>query len=724
MNGSLIQRVRHDARRGRPRIGWYVVAPMTGVAAPDATRRLFYRACALGGALAAIGFTWMLARGRLDLLQGHTFGDFYDAQARSLWHGRWNVPPEVMGFEAFIIDGKSFMYFGPWPAVLRMPLAAVTDRFDGRLTQLSLLLAFALLLVATSRLLWRVRALTRGTTPMGRLESWAIGGFVAVVGVGSTVLFLASRPLVYHEAALWAMALTIAAYEAILAFVTRPSGRALAAAGALATLALLSRSSMGIGPIVALGLVLLAHLAVAVAPKVRRAWVTKPVRWLGWPGAAEPRGYLVPLVVVLVVPLALYMYVNYAKFGHPWTVPITDQIATATDPVRQQVFADNSGSLFGAKFAPGNAVAALRPDAIGVDALFPWITFPDRAATFGVTFAVVDPSSSIPASMPFLTVLALVGLVAIFRPRRGDDDAGMARLRPLVLGGLAGAVGVVSISFVNHRYLADYLPFVIVLAVAGVHALLRAADRRPRPRAGVARTVVVVLAGLAVVSVWVNFSLALVYQRQVSPFVSDSERAAFIRFQRALDERIPGPEGSAPSVGPALPAPLPSGTLFVVGDCDGVYWSSGAEWYPVERTPATGQYRLEVVFPSAPAGTRETLLRAGAPGAEDEVGVEYLTGDRVRFWFDSPRLDEPVVREPHEIEPGEPVDLEIVHDAALARLDVTLDGRSVLGAAFPLEPGPVTVVGGNGAGDLDFSGDAELVPPSRDFCRRIAPESA
>ena len=101
----------------------------------------------------------MLAIGRLDLLHSGVLSGLYDAQAHRLLEGHWDVPLDKLGFEAILVDGKTYMYFGPWPAVLRLPIAAVTDRLDGELTQLSMIGAFAVLLLATSRLLWRVRRL-------------------------------------------------------------------------------------------------------------------------------------------------------------------------------------------------------------------------------------------------------------------------------------------------------------------------------------------------------------------------------------------------------------------------------------------------------------------------------------------------------------------------------------------------------------------------------------
>jgi len=155
-------------------------------------RARYYRACAIGGLLAALVFTWMLAIGQLDLLQDRNLDNLYDSQARSLFDGHWDMPPDDLGIEAWIIDGKGYMYFGPVPSLFRMPILAVTDQFDGRLTQLSMLAAFTVLVVFTTRLGWRVRTLARGDAAVGRAEVWAAGTFTFVVGAGSVVLFLAS----------------------------------------------------------------------------------------------------------------------------------------------------------------------------------------------------------------------------------------------------------------------------------------------------------------------------------------------------------------------------------------------------------------------------------------------------------------------------------------------------------------------------------------------------
>jgi hypothetical protein len=632
-----------------------------GAPSDAAARRSFSRACALGGGIAAIAFIWMVAIGRLDLLQSHLLDGFYDSQAHALLAGHWDIPRDQLGFEAFVIGNRTYTYFGPWPSLLRMPIEIFTHRFDGRLTQLSLLIAFAVFMVATARLLWRIREVARGAQPVTRAERIGLVVFMLVSGAGSVVLFLASRPVVYHEAELWGAAWAIAAFAAILEFELRPTTRAVVWSGVFTGLALLTRGSVGLGPFVALALVLAG-----------RAWAWWRARTDD--GHTRERTFVGPLSIALVVPLALYAYVNEARFGTLFSLPIDKQIATTIDPHRPHIFAGTHGSLFAPKFVPTDLVALLRPNALAFTRVFPYVTFPARPQVLGhITFAAIDPTTSMPAVMPFLFVLAVIGAVMCFRAR-------YAPLRVLAIGGLVGGLGVVTIPFISQRYLSDFMPLLIVLAGAGMYWVLGMHGR-------LGTGLLVAFALLAAFSVAVNFGLALVYQRAYSPFTDESERAAFVRFERAA----PGGSHMPVRYGATLPKPLAGGTLFVLGNCDGVYWSDGAAWHAIERTNATGEYPIDFTVADQPAGARQTLLEAGPTGA-DRIELVHLGGDRVRFDLSANRLTTDAEGPPLRFAPGSRVHADVTYDTNLGNLDVHLHGREVLGFAYGLAGLPVRAV--------------------------------
>ena len=64
--------------------------------------RRYGRGFAVGAALAALVFLWMVTAGSFDL--GHRVpfsGNFYDVQAHSMLDGKLGMPPSVLGIEGY-----------------------------------------------------------------------------------------------------------------------------------------------------------------------------------------------------------------------------------------------------------------------------------------------------------------------------------------------------------------------------------------------------------------------------------------------------------------------------------------------------------------------------------------------------------------------------------------------------------------------------------------------
>ena len=224
--------------------------------ADDVARRRFACGSAGGIVVSAAAFAWMVTGGTFQFFQSTAFSSFYDVQARSLLHGTFNMPANVLNIEGIRTAGHTDMYYGPFPALLRMPVLVFTHRFDGRLTAPSLLLAFVAALVFTSLLSWRIRGMVRGAAAVSLLEAVLSGALVVLVGLGSVFLFLGANAIVYEEAEMWGAALTLGAFFALIGLLHRPSPGGVVATGVLTTLAMLTRGSVGAGPVVAVALAL------------------------------------------------------------------------------------------------------------------------------------------------------------------------------------------------------------------------------------------------------------------------------------------------------------------------------------------------------------------------------------------------------------------------------------------------------------------------------------
>jgi hypothetical protein len=560
-------------------------------------------AAALGSLLALALDLVLLLGPDLTLVEDvGLLGSFYDIQGRAFLDGRLAVDPGAVAIEGFRVDGRTYLYFGPVPALLRLPVLLISHGVDGRLTQLSMLTALVVLLAASAWLQWTVRRLLAEGAPAGRAEAPAVFLLQFAVGAGAIPLYLASRPVVYHEAELWGAAFTAAALAVTVDVIRAPGVARVLLAGLFTALAVNTRLSVGMGPVLALSVLGAGCAAGLISERWGGRFRLERVAALAPGGPAGRSGAtLAALALAIAVPLALSAAVNLAKFDRPFGIPLELQVASQVDPQRRAALAANPDGLFGARFVPTTLVQALRPDAVGATRAFPFVGLPaDRAHVFGdVRFDTIEPSLSAPTSMPLLCLLTCVGAAGLVR-RRAWAPLG-------VLAASAGGFGVtLTIAYVTTRYLADLLPFLVLGAAVGVRVLL---DHSSRPRG-----VLGALAALALAGVVINGSVGLVGQRLVQPDTTPAERAAFVRLQDDVDEAL----GRAPRgvlAGETLPAPAPGrpGDLFVVGRCAGLYTRGlDGRWLPIERTAATGQETFAVRFPARPSARPERLVAFGA----------------------------------------------------------------------------------------------------------------
>lgn len=475
--------------------------------------------------------------------------DFYDAQARALTHGHLDVPANVAGIEGFEIDGKTQIYFGIGPAIMRLPFSGVSSVFDRRLSVLSELLALSVLGLAAARLLKRAKSLVTNA-PEG--AAWWFGAFAVVATLGTPLLFFSSRALVYHEAELWGAGAGLAGLDLVIRWWRVPTRRHLIEAVALATFALACRPSSGAGPALALGL-----FGLAIAWK--RQWKRSLIVLLG-----------------AAIPFLGFALVNWLRFRSASDVPFPLQVFSKFNTDRQAALAANNGSLFGLKFVPTNVARYFSPFAFQWDELFPFVTWPAKATVIGsARFDTIDHTGSFPTSAPLLFLFGLVGAWwTIVRDRTRQWSA-------IAVAAIVATTSTFTFGYLAHRYLADLVPVFVVLAAPGVWIIARQATTWRR---WIRRTVVVAMALLFALGFWNQLGLAT-STRAFSILPSESGARSFAEFQYLIDESLFG--GAAPAVirseDGQLPLGAARGTIVIVGDCDALYRTDGYGWGPLER---------------------------------------------------------------------------------------------------------------------------------------------
>ena len=117
----------------------------------------------------------------------------------------WMVGRFVM---SLIVDRRSWMYFGPFPAFVRMPLNLIYPSGRGYWSRIS---GFCAGMIALAAFAGLIRIALRSSPPSSRWKNWL--GNVCLIGFafGSPLLLLLGNLSIYDEAIAWGLAWSIAA---------------------------------------------------------------------------------------------------------------------------------------------------------------------------------------------------------------------------------------------------------------------------------------------------------------------------------------------------------------------------------------------------------------------------------------------------------------------------------------------------------------------------------
>ncbi len=203
---------------------------------------------------------WIIATtGGRQVFVKEVLGDAFDSQAEHFLRGNVDVDSDAIRWEAMIVNGKTRMYFGPFPALLRIPLNFIYPEGRGAWSRISGFLAGELALFAFAGL---ISTALSGSSLSRRDQIWLGGACLFGLLFGSPLLFLLGNLSIYSEAIIWALAWSLAALFFAWRY-RRAEGRALTISllgfSISAACALLSRVTFG-APFVLVALVLAVRL--------------------------------------------------------------------------------------------------------------------------------------------------------------------------------------------------------------------------------------------------------------------------------------------------------------------------------------------------------------------------------------------------------------------------------------------------------------------------------
>ena len=549
-------------------------------------------------------------------LQSGLFSTFYDQQARAFLDGHVDLPANSLGIEGFVHDGRTFMYFPPWPAILRLPVLLTTHEYDGRLTLLSMTIAWIVFAVMVTKLVWLLVPRLSGFEDVTVGTGAVVALFLAAATGGTFLTFDAAQPWVYTEAYLWAVAAAMGGLYWLVRLIADPTRHATWWLFVFALISVGTRATEGWA--LSLGAIGLG------------------VFWRFWPRRPARNPLWWRVVLAGAVPLALSIALNEYKFGSVYIFPLQDQVWTSLSEHRRDALAANGGGLTGPQFFTTSFMAYLRPDGIRFVDYFPFITLPAQPAP-AYHGAVVDQSyrtGSVTSFMPLQMLMFLVALGSVAWPRARRE---LAQLRLPLLVSVLVTGGVMGYGYYAARYATEFVP-ALVLGGAITTALLTGLLRRHRswraPALGL-------LAVGAVFSILAQMSIGTTAEAYVH---RGDSLVRYLSWQHAVS---PGAQAGLVRQVDGLPTGGSTDDLAIRGDCDALYLNTGDRyqpWVPVEERDRVLQ--LDPTGPKLHPG-RVTLLQVTGTDPQN-VRVEVNHRQQLRFvtrygdvrartpWFDLP----------------------------------------------------------------------------------------
>ena len=628
-------------------------------------------------------------------------GNFYDLQARAIMSGHLYVPNGSLAIEAWTHGGHQYTYFGIFPSLLRIPVLLLTHSLDGRLTACSLLLAWLVTATFTATSIWRIRVMMRGNTVLGRTEAAALGLLIASVLVGSVLVFLAANPYVYSEDKAWSVALSLGGFFALLGMLERPSWTRAASCAVLIVAANLTRLTDGYACVV--GALLVAA-------------------WFGLGrGGAENRRWWRSMAAVALVSIAIGSAINWAKSGSLFGLPVSEY--TAFHALHEARI--NGGHYFSILYFPSALYAYFQPGGLRLTSLFPFLTQPAGPTRVigNVMFDSRTRTASIPASMPLLFVFSCVGVASVFRRGAGNTAA---LLRIILIAAVSGTAAVLFYGWIANRFLADFLPFLVLAGATGVIFLWSRLERVSR-RARVVAVCIVAIGALF--SAAANIGLAIT----PSDAWSATQASHFLNVQRAVSDVTGHPLNGQIHRGNQLPLWAPADTVFIAGQCQALYVSNGQDyhgildqeaehrtWVVVERS-SNLVHVLHASFHSPPSVSVERIKLATFGTGRLWMYTKPGSAGSISIWF---TLQDPVYATTSAVASvgsGTTATIEITTDQFANVLNVALDGQAYLDS--PVTHSAPAVIVPSGTSQDSVSITQRPVPSSMQLCTDLAKQN-
>jgi hypothetical protein len=481
----------------------------------------------------------LITRGTGHPLGEELLGSAFDSLASSLLAASAEVAPEAIRWEAMEVDGRTYMYFGMWPALLRIPLDWFVPANAGQWSKSSCFLASLLTVAGFGRI--AARRLVHNDSLDAEDKRFFLAVSVLGFGLATPLAYLMHTGTIYHEPIIWGLCGSVwgiyflfRLLEPIIDSAPAIDLRSLFGLSSVAGATLLARVTYG----APLYLVLACVCGFALYEALRDE--ARDVR--------DAFARLAIGVTPAVACLLLQLWYNFDRFGSPLTFVDYQYVAyVVNDPqssgVMQRTGPFDLGRLWnGFVNYFGFRAANFHGD-------FPWVrvahpSYPE-ADLYSRIFRSHLVSLSVVSS--WIVAGASIGAFHLFtRPA-----SLLARLCGLAF--LVQLVVVMSFFIMEQRYSLDFFPFLIF-----AYAYFLAGAATVRPLRGRPKDLATVLLFLVAISTVATLSSTLSGITSSGPGLPEEYRARWgERFERvdSFFGRDAAPPRRAPSAGTAPTTP-------------------------------------------------------------------------------------------------------------------------------------------------------------------------
>ena len=483
--------------------------PVIGTARATPGRGPSWRGLAIAIVVGLFMFLYywaLLSDGRFLAAEPLRYGLVFNSMIEYLAQGRFDVDPTIILHEGWFRDGHTYAYFGPVPALLRLPILLLPRYRDFDFTTISCAIGATIASIANLGALCQARCVLGDAPYVRRIMVFVVA--IVIFG-GAQLQFL--RPSIFQESLYWAAA--IAAIFVMMAFrwcTDAPARRAwhLNLMAVLAGLCLLTRVSTAIGLYAACGGIMLTQVIIASRGGGIRAFVVRALRAV----VSSPS-------LILLVFAVICGYINYQRWGSALTFQDYKYYNSMLpdDPVfaivRNYGYFNLRRLWFGLLyfFVPIWTI-------IGSDGHLLFRAFMDREL-----YIVELPPATFLVSDLFLCFLMCLGLGWLWHNRLPENGTLAARL--IAVGFAIPCLLILIAIAMTFRYRMEFYPLFEFLGLFGLFSLARKFPAHPRWLTGACGVMV---------AISIVFSHVFLVGYKVSPwgYANDVEQTGWIAAYR------------------------------------------------------------------------------------------------------------------------------------------------------------------------------------------------